>query len=168
MNFEELLLSSLSRADEEPGDEIIDRVASDSVNDGYSRIATMVDTQIKRIKFFYDDVDGYKLPVDCHSIRAIQDGDVSLSSNDYYVEGNTLYITNKDYIDKGKEYTIRYVFYPDLLVEKTDKPITDKQYDILITIFSAYHILIYKKRYQMADMLKTEFQEASGVGIDEL
>lgn len=168
MKFEQLLLSALSRADEEPGDEIIDMVAEDSINLGYHQVATSVDLQVKRIKMTYDDIDGYELPDDCHSILAIEYGDVRLSMNDFYTEANKLYITNKDYKNKKKELLIRYVFYPPKMVKPTDEPVTNKNFDTLITLYGAYHILIYKKRYSMAEMVKAEYNQIAGVEQDEL
>lgn len=168
MTFEELLLSALSRADEEPGDEIIDKVAEDSINLGYRKIATSVDVQIKEEVIKYKR-SGYRLPSDCYGIAQLIDGNVRLSQKDYVMEGNVLYIYNKDYDKEDREFLLRYVFFPPKLINNDDKPITSSDFDLLITLFGAYHILIYKKRYSMAEMVKVEFEQISGgENINEL
>jgi hypothetical protein len=60
-----------------------------------------------------------------------------------------------------------YSCYPEPLVEDTDTPVTREVYDYLIVMYGAYNVLLYKKRYNMAEMLFSEFMSMVGGGSDE-
>lgn len=161
MNYEQLLLSSLSKADEEPGDEIIDNVAENAVNKGYQIVATEIDLQIKKIDFKYED--GYSFPDDFHSIVTLEDeAGIRLSTNDFYIENKELYITNKDYRITDKSFYARYIYFPEPMVTMEEEPITSDKHDYMIILYGAYNVLLYKKRYNMAQMIFTEFMRLKG------
>lgn len=165
MNFEELRLSALSKADEEPGDEIIDQVVYDAINHGYRLVATLVDHQLKSTTLEYSEK--ILLPDDFHSVVYIKHQDIQLSDNDYYISGMYLFITNKDFKHDGYVFDLLYSFYPEPLVEDTDTPVTREVYDYLIVMYGAYNVLLYKKRYNMAEMLFSEFMSMVGDGANE-
>lgn len=166
MNYEQLLLSALSKADEEPGDEIIDNVAEKSVNQGYQIVATEIDLQIKTIDFEY--IGGYEFPENFHSLVNIKNKDgVQLSHNDYYIESRKLYITNKDFNEELSNYTVRYVYFPEHLVGMDDEPLTSNKFDYMITLYGAYNVLLYKKRYNMAQMILGEFMRLKGGELED-
>lgn len=163
MTYEQLLLSALSKADEEPGDEIIDKVVEDAVNYGYKIIATEVDPQIKTMNIEY--INGLKLPSDFYAVYRLEKEGLALSQKDYYIESQRrLFITNKDYSRAKEKYDLSYIYVPEPLVNKTDEPITRMDYDYLIIMYGAYNVLLYKKRYSMAEMLFAEFMRLIGGG----
>ena len=165
MNFKELRLSALSKADEEPGDEIIDNVVYDAVNHGYRLVATLVDKQLKPVNLKYSEK--ILLPDDFHNLIYLKCNSTKLSSNDFYVSGMYLFITNKDFKDDGLAFNMLYSYYPEPLKEDTDIPITREMFDYLIIMYGAYNVLLYKKRYNMAEMLFKEFSSMLGGGTNE-
>ena len=157
MTFEELLLSALSKADEEPGDEIIDMVAEDSVNEGYMRVATMVDPLVKveAIKYDGEKID---IPNDFHSLVELRTPEfITLSGKDFSLIGDRIVVTNKDYRKENQEFDFTYVYYPPKMKEPKDKPLTRNQFDYQIVLYGAYNIALYKKRYDMASMIWEEY-----------
>lgn len=157
MTFEELLLSALSKADEEPGDEIIDMVAEDSVNEGYMRVATIVDPLVKVDNIVYDG-SGYAVPKDFHSLVELRlPNFTTLSAKDFSLIGETIVVTNKDYRKENQEFNFTYVYFPPKLVNPKDKPLTRSQFDYQIVLYGAYNIALYKKRYDMASMIWEEY-----------
>ena len=165
MNFKELRLSALSKADEEPGDEIIDKVVYDAVNHGYRLVATIVDKQLKPTILEYSEK--ILLPDDFHNLIYLKYGRTQLSPNDYYISGMYLFIVNRDFKDVENKFDMLYSCYPEPLVEDTDVPVTREVFDYLIIMYGAYNVLLYKKRYNMADMLFKEFSSMLGGGSDE-
>lgn len=165
MNFKELKLSALSKADEEPGDEIIDKVVYDAVNHGYRLVATIVDKQLKPTVLEYNEK--ILLPDDFHNLVYLKHGRTQLSANDYYISGMYLFIVNRDFKDVENKFDMLYSCYPEPLVEDTDIPVTREVFDYLIVMYGAYNVLLYKKRYNMADMLFKEFSSMLGGGTDE-
>ena len=155
MKFVDLRFSALSKADEEPGDEIIDKVVYDAINYGYKQVATLVDKQIKEI--ILDYADKIELPDDFYEVDKIICNGVKLSENDYYVSGATLFITNKDFKKETNKFNVLYICYPPTLILDDDLPITRESFDYLIVIYGAYSVLLYKKRYNMAEMLFSEY-----------
>lgn len=167
MKFVDLRFSALSKADEEPGDEIIDKVVFDAVNHGYKQVATLVDKQIKNITLIYADKIG--LPIDyCDAVKIVCN-DVQLSENDYYISGSYLFITNKDFKADTNTFDMLYVYYPNSLELDDDLPVTRESFDYLIIMYGAYSVLLYKKRYNMAEMLFNEYSSiVNGGDKDEV
>ena len=160
MTLKELLFSALSKADEEPGDDIIDQVALDAVNHGYKIVATTVDKQIDVVELNY--ADKIMLPDNFHSVVRLKCNGVQLSNNDFYISGSYLFITNKDFMEDTYKFDLLYVYYPNDMVDETDVPITRDSFDYLIIMYGAYNVLLYKKRYNMASMLFNEFMSMVG------
>lgn len=157
MNFEELCLSALNKADEEPGDEIIDKVVEDAINHGYRTVATLVDKLMEQVELNYSDK--IQLPDDFYAVVKLihNNTSIQLSPNDYYISGNYLFITNKRFKTDDSTFTLLYIYFPDKLVELTDEPLTREEYDYIIILYGAYSVLLYKKRYDMASRLYNEY-----------
>ena len=167
MDYKELILASLSKADEEPGDEIIDRVIEDAVNQGYLVVATSIDPIVDSTEVVYDD-DGFPLPDDFHDVVEFKiNRDLRFVETDYYISDGMLYFLNKDFkepldVEEKRKYTLRYSKYPEPLREETDVPKTRRQFDYAIILYAAYSLLLYKKRYTQADTLLSEFSTYIG------
>ena len=167
MKFVDLRFSALSKADEEPGDEIIDKVVFDAVNHGYKQVATLVDKQIKNITLNY--ADKIELPIDYYDVVKIVCNDVQLSENDYYISGSYLFITNKDFKADTNTFDMLYIYYPNSLELDDDLPVTRESFDYLIIMYGAYSVLLYKKRYNMSEMLFNEYSSiVNGGDKDEI
>lgn len=155
MNLEQLQKSALYKADEEVGDELIDKVALDGINHGYKLVATHLDKQIKFITEPYSK--SITLPADFNDIERIECGDVRLSPIDYIISGSELYITNKEFKDVTKSFDITYHYIPTDMVIPTDEPVVKLASQDYIVLYGAYTVLLYKKKYESAQMLFREF-----------
>lgn len=160
MDFSQIKLSALHRSDEEVGDEFIDKVVSDGVNEGYRLVATLVDKQVKDVDLTYSQV--IDLPSDMHEINEITVGDVILSEIDYSTYNKRLRIDNKDY--KSGTFNLIYSSIPTALSLDTDIPVVDARYHNALSTYGAYYVMLYKKKTEIADRIRNEFLQAIGLG----
>ena len=57
-----------------------------------------------------------------------------------------------------------YIYYPNTLVLDDDLPVTRESFDYLIIMYGAYSVLLYKKRYNMAETLFNEYSSVVNGG----
>lgn len=155
MTFLELINSALNKSDEEAGDEMIEDVIKDGINHGYMVIANTIDPITKTTTLNY--ADPITLPADFLSVVRLEHGGVTLSENDYEVYGSKLKIINSDYKDVSYTFDLTYNYVPNRLTDDTDVPLINPSLHDYLAIYGAYSCLLYKKKYDSAQMLFNEF-----------
>lgn len=158
MTFKDLVIASLAKADEEPGEEIFEDAVSKGINQAYMMIATSLEPHLdtKTLTMSND----MTLPDDFVQVAELYAGEQKLSSNDFKLLGRTIRITNRDYMATGTEYTLDYICFPPVLVEDTDIPMLSEARQLLLIDYGAYECLLLKRKYESATARLQSFLSA--------
>lgn len=160
MTLLELKTSALRRADETPGDSMLDGVALDGINQGYMILATLVDKQYNSSTVPYAKT--IAVPADFCKLVDLSVGNVILGENDYTFLGTKIRINNSDY--SSGNIDINYVKYPSFMTTDSEIPVIKLGLHQYIALYGAYTVLLQKKKYNSATALLNEFMVAINGG----